>query len=122
MPERMILCVSFDKTVSDSRRVLLTEAGYSVTAITSIQEALQLLMAVKFDLVVIGHRFPKINKQQLAIQAREQCKTPVLLVCGASADTDVPADARVYGLEGSEGLLAAVNVLLPASVSGKAAA
>jgi DNA-binding response OmpR family regulator len=118
----MILCVSFDKTVSDSRRVLLTEAGYSVTAITSIQEALQLLMAVKFDLVVIGHRFPKINKQQLAIQAREQCKTPVLLVCGASADTDVPADARVYGLEGSEGLLAAVNVLLPASVSGKAAA
>lgn len=122
MPERMILCVSFDKTVSDSRRVLLTEAGYSVTAITSIQEALQLLMAVKFDLVVIGHRFPKINKQQLAIQAREQCKTPVLLVCGASADTDVPADARVYGLEGSEGLLAAVNVLLPACVSGKAAA
>jgi CheY-like chemotaxis protein len=121
MPERKVLCVSFDKTVSDSRCAILRQGGYAVTAITSIEEALQLLGREKFDLVVIGHRFPKANKQAVAAQAREQRKTPVLLVCGASAETEIPADARVYALEGAEGLLAAVGKLLPVSISASAA-
>ncbi len=121
MQERRILCVSFDKTVSDSRCATLTQAGYSVTPITTAEGALQLLAGVKFDLVVIGHRIPKTNKQQLATRAREQWKTPVLLVCGASADTDIPADARVYALEGTEGLVTAIKRLLPAAVSAPAA-
>jgi DNA-binding response OmpR family regulator len=121
MAERKVLCVSFDKTVSDSRCAVLRQGGYAVTAITTTEEALQLLGREKFDLVVIGHRFPKAHKQQLAAQAREQGKVPVLLVCGASADTDIPAEARVYALEGAEGLLAAVRTLLPASISAPAA-
>ena len=102
MPERKILCVSFDKTVSDSRCAVLTQAGYVVTAITSTEEALQMLAREKFDLVVIGHRFPKGNKHELAMKAKG--KIPIVLVCGASADEEIPADARVYGLEGNEGL------------------
>ena len=121
MPERKVLCVSFDKTVSDSRCATLRQGGYAVTAITSTEEALQLLGKEKFDLVVIGHRFPKANKQELAAQAREQRKIPVLLVCGASPETEIPADARVYALEGAEGLLTAVRKLLPLMVSAPAA-
>jgi len=121
MPERKVLCVSFDKTVSDSRCAILKQGGYAVTAITSNEEALQLLAGDKFDLVVIGHRFPKADKQELATQAREQWRLPVLLVCGASAETEIPADARVYALEGAEGLLAAVRRLLPVSISAPAA-
>ncbi len=121
MAERKVLCVSFDKTVSDSRRDILTRGGYVVTAITSTEEALQLLERETFDLVVIGHRFPKPNKQELAALARAEWKTPVLLVCGASAETEIPADARVYALEGAEGLLAAASRLLPASISASAA-
>ncbi len=121
MPEPKLLCVSFDKTVSDSRCSILKQGGYAVTAITSIDEALQLLGREKFDLVVIGHRFPRDNKLKLAVQAREQWKTSVLLVCGASAETEIPADARVYALEGAEGLLAAVRKLLPVSISAPAA-
>ncbi len=121
MPERKVLSVSFDKTVSDSRCAILRQGGYAVTAITSAEEALQLLATEQFDLVVIGHRFPKTNKQELAAQARQQWHTPVLLVCGASAETDILADARVYALEGAEGLLAAVRTLLPVSISAPAA-
>jgi CheY-like chemotaxis protein len=121
MRERKVLCVSFDKTVSESRCSLLRQGGYAVTAITSTEEALQLLGTERFDLLVIGHRFPKSNKQGLATQAKEQWKTPVLLVCGASAETEIPADARVYALEGAEGLLAAVRRLLPLSISAPAA-
>jgi len=121
MPERKVLCVSFDKTVSDSRCAMLRQGGYAVTATTSTDEALQILGREKFDLVVIGHRFPNPNKQDLATQAREQRKIPVLLVCGASAETEIPADARVYALEGAEGLLTAVRRLLPVRVSAPAA-
>jgi CheY-like chemotaxis protein len=121
MPERKVLCVSFDKTVSDSRCAMLRQGGYAVTAITSTEEALQLLGKEKFDLLVIGHRFPKANKQELASQAREQRRIPVLLVCGASAEAEIPADARVYALEGAAGLLAAVRRLLPVSISAPAA-
>jgi DNA-binding NtrC family response regulator len=63
MAEKKILCVSFDKLVSDSRRVALNEAGYSVTATIKIEEAMELLGAEKFDLIVLGHRFPKASKQ-----------------------------------------------------------
>ena len=121
MPERKVLCVSFDKTVSDSRCGILQQGGYAVTAITSIEEALQVMGSEKFDLVVIGHRFPKAKKQELAAQAREQWKTPVVLVCGASSESEIPADAGIYALEGTEGLLGAVRKLLPVSISASAA-
>ncbi len=119
--QQRILCLSFDKTVSDSRHALLEGAGYTVTGITAPEVAVELLAKEKFDLLIIGHRFAKSDKQQLALQARERSKIPVLLVCGASADEDVPADARVYAIEGSEGLLAAAKRLLSAHVSASAA-
>lgn len=40
MPARKILCVSFDKVVSDSRCSSLNEAGYDVTARTNIRDGL----------------------------------------------------------------------------------
>lgn len=121
MPERKVLCVSFDKTVSDARWAALTTAGYAVIATTHMEEALKLVESEKFDLVIVGHRFSKADKRDLAVQAKEKWKTRVLLVCGASADADIPADARVYALEGSEGLLAAVRALLPAQAAAPAA-
>jgi len=113
MPERSVLCVSFDKVVSDARCAALQRAGYAVAAATQMPEALKLLATEKFALVVIGHRFPKSERHELAQKAKGQGAS-VLLVCGSSADAEIPAHARVYALEGVEGLVAAVNGLLPA--------
>jgi DNA-binding response OmpR family regulator len=118
MPERRVLCVSFDMTVSDSRRAALTEAGYAVRATNRIKEGLDWLSREKFELVIIGHRFSTEDKYVLAVEAREKANTPVLLVCGASADAEIPATVRVYALEGTEGLLAAIARLLPATAAG----
>ena len=118
MPEQRVLCVSFDMTVSDSRRAALTEAGYTVRATNRIKEGLDWLSREKFDLVIIGHRFSTEDKYVLAVEAREKSKTPVLLVCGASADSEIPATGRVYALEGTTGLLAAAARLLSAEVAG----
>ena len=118
MAEGKILCVSFDRVVSDNRCAVLKEAGYTVTGTTRITEALQLLSGEKFDLIIIGHRFPTQDKYVLAVEAKQKANTPVLLVCGGSAEAEIPAAGRVYALEGTLGLLSAVTALMPTEVSG----
>lgn len=116
MPARKILCVSFDRMVSDDRRILLKEAGYDVTATTNVTEALDLLNHERFDVVIVGHRFPEEEKYVLAVEAVERSNARVLLVCGADADSQIPATGRVYALEGGAGLLSALSALIPVEV------
>lgn len=107
-----VLCVSFDEAVSRARVETLTRAGCEVTATLLPQEAVRLLSFEKFDVAVIGHRFPKTERHHLAETARRK-KTAVVLVCGVSADGDIPANRRVYALQGMAGLEEAVRGLLP---------
>jgi hypothetical protein len=51
------------------------------------------------------------------VEAKEKSNNPVLLVCGSSADSEIPASRRVFALEGTSGLLAAVSALLPAEMA-----
>ncbi|MBZ5572912.1 MAG: hypothetical protein LAO09_13655 [Acidobacteriia bacterium] len=113
MPIRKILCISFDRVVSESRCSSLTEAGYDVTARTSTKEGLELLNRDRFDAVIVGHRFSAEEKYLLAVEADEKADTPVILVCGAAPDSEIPATSRVYALEGNTGLLSALSRLFP---------
>ena len=117
MPRRRVLCVSFDKMVSEARSAALKEAGYDVTATTDAKKALELLSPGSFDAVIVGHRFSPEEKYLLAVEAEEKSNTRVILVCGsATRDSEIPATSRVYALEGSEGLLSA---LLPAKADAR---
>lgn len=113
MSMRRILCVSFDKVASENRCSNLREAGYDVRACTSVQEGLDLLSQEAFDAVIVGHRFCAEERYLLAVEAKEKANTPVVLVCGAASDYDIPASSRVYALEGSAGLLSALSRLCP---------
>jgi len=113
MPIRRILCVSFDKVASENRCGSLREAGYDVRACTSVQEGLDLLRQEAFDAVIVGHRFSAEERYLLAVEAKEKANTPVVLVCGAAPNYDIPASSRVYALEGSIGLLSALSRLCP---------
>lgn len=111
MAKKHVLCVSFDMTVSDIRAAALATAGYAVEATNRVREGLGLLSRERFDLVVIGHRFSTEDRYVMAVEAREK-ETPVLLVCGMSPDSEIPATGRVYAVEGTEGLLAAAGAIL----------
>ena len=120
MPKRRILCVSFDRMVSENRCAALKEAGYDVTATTDAKKALELLSPGSFDAVIVGHRFSPEERYLLAVEAEEKSNTRVILVCGsATRDSEIPATSRVYALEGSEGLLSALSALLPANVESR---
>ena len=84
--KRTILCLSFDQTVSASRKAALEEAGYAIVATANVPDALQMLSSVSFDLVIVGHRFSSADKHKLAAQARQK-GTPLLLICGGAADS-----------------------------------
>ena len=114
MPTRRILCVSFDRVASENRRLSLMEAGYEVTASTSVEEGLDLLNRERFDAVIVGHRFSSEERYLLAVEAEEKVNTPVVLACGAAHDSEIPATSRVYALEGNIGLLSALARLFPA--------
>ena len=122
MPERRILCVSFDRMVSENRCAALKEAGYDVAATTTVKEALELLSRERFDAVIVGHRFPTEEKYVLAVEAKEKSRTPALLVCGAARDSEIPATRRVYALEGSAGLVSALSALLLAEAEARSQA
>lgn len=113
MARPRILCLSFDRVVGENRRSALVESGYEVATLLKVQEALSALEQGGFDIVIIGHRFPKDDKTLLAIEAQKR-GVKVLLVCGESGDAGIPADARVFALEGALGLLAAIPSLLAA--------
>jgi len=120
MLKRRILCVSFDRLVSENRRVALKEAGYDVTATTDVKEALALLSPGSFDALIVGHRFAPEEKYLLAVEAEQKSNTRVILVCGsATADSEIPATSRVYALEGSDGFLSALSALFPAKADAR---
>jgi len=118
MRGQRVLCVSFDLAVSDIRCTVLRGAGYAVTATINVEKALDLLSRERFDLVIVGHRFATADKYVLTVEAEEKENIPVLLVCGVSADRDIPAAGRVYALEGTAGLLTAAAALLSKRVGG----
>lgn len=114
MPKRNILCVSFDGVVSEGRCRTLKEAGYDVTGTVSVDEGLELLKREKFDAVIVGHRFSTEEKHLLALQAKERANASVVLVCGATPESAIPATSRVYALEGNAGLLSALSQVFSA--------
>lgn len=122
MSSPKILCVSFDRVASENRCSALKEAGYDVTASTNAKEALELLSRETFDAVIVGHRFAKEERYLLAAQAREKANTPVVLVCGATSDSEIPATTRVFALEGNAGLLSALSQLFPEAAAQSPAA
>lgn len=113
MSSPKILCLSFDKAVSDLRCKTLTDAGFEVHSTVDLDEAMRLLKPEAFAAVVIGHRFSKPERRILARQAIEISRIPVILVISSAADTDITANAYVSTLEGSEGIVRAVAGLVP---------
>ena len=112
MPSPKILCISFDRVVSESRCSSLKEAGYDVTARTNVKEGLELLNRDRFDAVIVGHRFSAEEKYLLAA-AREKANTPVILVCGRHSRLGDPCDQPSICTRGQHRSSVSVVAIVP---------
>ena len=104
MPLTVVLAVCLDSTLAIHEPVWKS-AGYIVTTVTSIRNAIERLKAGDFDLVLLGHSIAPENRERLTYLIRASgSRVPVASGGGRVGDGDTFADAT-FGNEPSEVLL-----------------
>ena len=82
---KSILVVDDDISVTDSVRLLLSDAGYHVQTAHTVARACAIFGAHQFDLVITDHAMPGMTGSQLATIVKETCiGQPVLMLTGFS--------------------------------------
>jgi DNA-binding response OmpR family regulator len=95
-----ILSVSADKSLLESREMLLREFGYDVTSAWGASEGVKYCTA-KFDLLIIGHSMPHEQKQALVKAFRAHNCAPVLALHRENEETlegvdfEIPPEPQV---------------------------
>jgi CheY-like chemotaxis protein len=91
----VILALGLDSLVAGQRSVWQS-AGYFVTPIKSISEAIVHLREGDFDLVLLGHSIPTDSRERFTSLIRESgSRTPVVSITDSSTERDCFADTTI---------------------------
>lgn len=75
-----ILSVTYDMSLATTREMLFASAGFQVSSVLTVGQAIQLCAAESFGLVVVGHSIPLAHREWLLKELRARCAAPVLAV------------------------------------------
>jgi CheY-like chemotaxis protein len=119
--KELILCVDDEENQLAVRKMVLEQAGYSVLAAGSGQQALALLAAHPIDLVLSDHLMPGLTGTELARQIK--AGNPGLPVILISAVNEIPADAAyadlfMSKLDGPQAMCQNISAILARSKNG----
>ncbi len=119
MSSAVILAVSIEPELLESRSSILRSDGYDVEPVLSAEQAIDRLMNRDFDLVLLCHSIPAWDRNRLARLIRDS-RLPTAVVSVTPLDGHVPdafVDATVYSAP--EKLLSGIReVLLKAGRNG----
>jgi DNA-binding response OmpR family regulator len=73
-----ILCVSYDERLLFTRRMLLEQKGYHITAGLDLVESLAHCGKSDFALLILGHSIPYSDKTKLIRRFRKTSQAPIL--------------------------------------------
>ena len=104
-----VVCLSYDKAIAEERRVALKKAGFEVLATTVVEQAQAIVRRERADVIVIGHHFTDDETGALLAEARKIWGASVVVVTGMGVDQDERADVSVSVLQGTSGLVRAVE-------------
>jgi CheY-like chemotaxis protein len=119
--KELILCVDDEENQLAVRKLVLEQAGYSVLAASSGQQALALLAGHPIDLVLSDHLMPGLTGTELARQIKAgNPGMPVILI---SAVNEIPADAAyadlfMSKLDGPQAMCQNISAVLARSKNG----
>lgn len=101
-----VLLATADPVLRETRVALLTQFGFEAAASTSIQNAIDLIQATPFDLLVLGNTLSPEACSQISKAFRQhRPKGRVVEILPASgADCNDSPDATVIGLDGPSAL------------------
>ena len=112
-----VVCLSYDKAMAEERRVALKKAGFEVLATTVVEQARAIVHRERADVVVIGHHFTDEETGALLAEARKIWGASVVVVTGIGAGPDERADVSVSILQGTSGLVRAVEAAVAKMVA-----
>ncbi len=107
----MILNVSYDLLLLETRSEILRAAGCSVAPAESLSSALMLLRRSVFDLTIVGHSIPEADAH-LILMTAQAMGTPVLLMTRAAEIPCGDADLILPATDGPHAFLHGVETLL----------
>jgi CheY-like chemotaxis protein len=119
--KELILCVDDEENQLAVRKLVLEQAGYSVLAASSGQQALALLADHPIDLVLSDHLMPGLTGTELARQIK--AGNPGLPVILISAVNEIPPDAAyadlfMSKLDGPQAMCQNISAVLARSKNG----
>ncbi len=107
-----ILSVSSDASLATTRFLLLTGAGFHVSSVLGIQDAVKQCKTTDFNLVLIGHSMPTNEKKLLLEQIHKRCATSVLVLYRRGETKLEGADYVLDASQGPTALLETVASIL----------
>ncbi len=108
---KKILVVDDDELVLIAIQELLTPLGFSVTALSSGQEALESVSRSRFDLMILDVSMPEVTGFEVCQKIRQMesyTDIPVLMLTARSGEEDK-----------ERGMAAGANLYLPKPISPK---
>ena len=101
---KRILSISNDASLLWTRKSLLEHAGYEVVSPDGFAAAFDACEAENgdFDLVVVGHSVPRVDKERIIAHVRKKCRCPILALLRPhessvrGADVSVEADPNIF--------------------------
>jgi len=75
----VVMCVSTDDTLSQTRRMILEGAGHNVLSVRNIPEAQRACAEHAVEVVVIGQGVPRPERVRVFDLVREQCPAAKVL-------------------------------------------
>src|SRR3954469_1730454 len=100
--KKRVLCVSYDESLLLTRKMILEQAGFEVTAALGFAEAMEICESDPgFELIVIGHSMPRKDKTAVIHTLRAmRCNAPVLSV---RRHNDPPLPEADYSVDSYDG-------------------
>jgi len=109
-----ILSVTYDLSLATTREMLFSSAGFKVSSVFTVGQAIERCAAEEFDLVIVGHSIPLDERKWLLKEVRGSCATPVLALRRAGEPPLTDADYTFDSTESPALLLeTVVNILRP---------
>jgi DNA-binding NtrC family response regulator len=109
-----ILSVTYDLSLATTREMLFSSAGFQVTSVLTVGQAIERCAAEEFELVIVGHSIPLDQRKWLLKEVRGRCATPVLALRRAGEPPLTEADYTFDSTESPALLLeTVVNILRP---------
>ena len=88
-----VLSFGYVEEFLEERHNLLVSAGFEVISVASKSEAVKLLEAKEFDVLLVGHGVPAEQRNQVAVRAKLSGKTLVIFLYRLNINKAEYADA-----------------------------